>query len=293
MGRIEKALAKLQARGERATDPGAPQRPAGRLVEATPRDQLSEHVYGGKRIEIDLEQLRHHGLLAPVAQERQIADQFRLIKRPLLGIASRTREPSVPFGNLLMVGSANAAEGKTFTSINLCLSMAREEDWSVVLVDADCTKPQISRLFGAEEEPGFLDLLRDGATSFDEFVMPTSIPKFSLLPAGRYDAHATELFTSARMESLRAELTADPQRLVVFDTPPLLLTSEAPALATSVGQIVLVVRADYTLQQDVAEALARLDRTKPVNLLLNQSDQRSAASYGGYHGALEARTDQV
>ena len=184
-----------------------------------------------------------------------------------------------------MVASALSGEGKTFTSVNLCLSIARERDWSVVLVDADSSKAHLTRLFSAEREPGFMDLLCDPGLSFEDLVMPTDIPGLSLLPAGAHDADASELLASRRMKELCLELSsADVGRMIVFDSSPLLLTTEAIALASQVGQVLMVVRADSTQQQSVLAALEKLDPEKAINCVLNQTSGADLSESYGYYG---------
>jgi Mrp family chromosome partitioning ATPase len=184
-----------------------------------------------------------------------------------------------------MIASALSGEGKTFTCMNLCLSIAREKDWDVVLVDGDCTKPHLTKLFGAEDELGLLDLLRDPALRFDSLVMPTNLPGFSFLPAGKADEQAAELLASARMSGLCTELSSgERHRVIVFDSAPLLLTAESTALASQVGQIVLVVHANRTPQHAVLQARDKLDESKAISVLLNQGDaDRHLGTYGGYH----------
>lgn len=281
MGRIEDALQKLQARAQRPPT-SAPKLPPQRLGTVVPR----EHSYAGKRILVDPAQLRAHGLLAPDAEHRRLAEQYRTIKRPLIRNANPNLDPPTPRGNLIMVASALAGEGKTFTCVNLCLSIARERDWSVVLVDGDCSKPHLTQLFSAEREPGLTDLLRDETLDFDSLVMPTDVDGLSLLPAGSRDPHASELLASKRMEELCESLWADVGgRIIVFDSSPLLLTTEAPVLASQVGQVVVVVRANVTPQQAVLAALDRLDQTKAIGCVLNQSWGTSEAGEGyGYYG---------
>lgn len=276
MGRIEDALQKMQARGQ----PAPTERPA-RIARVS-----SEHHYGGKRVVFDPGALRAQGLLAPDSEARRLADEYRVIKRPLVGNASALHEPPIHRGNLVMVGSALSGEGKTFTCINLCLSVAREKDWTVVLVDGDCSKPHLTRLFGAEKERGLLDLLRDGSLELESMVMPTDVPGLSLLPAGGRDVHSVELLASQRMSDLCDALaTSDPQRMIVFDSSPLLMTTEAPILASQVGQVVVVVHAGHTPQQAVVAGLDKLDPSKAINLVLNQLDaSRGPLGYGDYYG---------
>lgn len=295
MRRTDDAIAKLQERPTLPAREGSRPVLGGELPRNGLRRELhesaSQHNYGGKSIKIDLKLLHQQRLLGPINEARRLADEYRTIKRPLLRNALSKHEPVVSRRNLWMITSALAGEGKTFTCLNLSLSVARERDWSVVLVDADCSKQHITKLFGASEEPGFIDLLRDSSLSFDSLVMPTNIPGISVLPAGKHDDHAAELLTSARMAALCDELeSSDPQRIILFDSPPLLLTAEAAVLATQVGQIVLVVLANETPQQAVLEARDRLDPALPIGLLLNQVDSRdSASAYGEYYtyGATE------
>jgi exopolysaccharide/PEP-CTERM locus tyrosine autokinase len=291
MGRIEEAVRKLQraaalqpTRGNDAPMPEPPR--LGTVVEPAPDDEQ-------KRIQVDLAELRRNELLAPDTDARRLEEQYRAIKRPLLRNADARREPAVARGNVLMVASALSGEGKTFTCVNLCLSIAREKDWDVVLVDADCSKPQLTRLFSSEQERGLLDLLRDPAATFDSAVMSTDIPGFSFMPAGTAGSDASELLASKRMDDLCAELATHPARMVVFDSSPLLLTSEAAALAAHVGQIAFVVRANETSQQAVLAAIEKLDRSKAVGCILNRTygsglasgaDEYGYASYGTYGG---------
>jgi Mrp family chromosome partitioning ATPase len=184
-----------------------------------------------------------------------------------------------------MVASALPGEGKTFTCVNLCLSIARERDWTVVLVDGDCSKPHLTRLFAAENEPGLIDLLREPALTFDALVMPTDVPGLSLLPAGSRDPRASELLASKRMDELCATLSAgDPGRIVVFDSSPLLMTTEAIAIAANVGQIAVVVRANETRREAVLATLEKLDPTKAIACILNRNADggEHSENYGHY-----------
>jgi exopolysaccharide/PEP-CTERM locus tyrosine autokinase len=186
--------------------------------------------------------------------------------------------------NLIMVASALPGDGKTFTCINLALSMAMEKDTSVLLVDTDVAKPDISRLFGIDNEPGLVDLLIDTDRSLDEVTLSTDVPSLQILSAGRRDEYATELFASKRMAVIITQMANEyPERIVIFDSPPLQATSEAHVLASLVGQIALVVCADQTPRPAVLESITCLDDSKAINLILNQAGSSfSLLDYGGY-----------
>ena len=237
-----------------------------------------------RRVLIDREALRREGFFAPEDEERVLVDQYRQIKRPLIAHAFGKRATKIPDGHLILVSSALAGDGKTFTCLNLALSMAREQDRSVLLVDADVAKAHITTLFGAEDQPGLLDLLEeDLKLKLNDAILETDIKGLSVMTAGLMRTHSTELLASERMESLIRALSAqDPNRIVLFDSSPLLATSEARELTSLVGQVVLVVAAELTPQQAVVAALAVVDQGKPVNLVLNQARHSSSNGYYGY-----------
>lgn len=299
MSKIQDALSKLQrdrGKSPAGQGPARPQEqvePFARTVDRlevpvkVDGSKRRAHHYGGQLLSVDRDRLRAAGLLAPESQERKLADEYRQIKRPLINNATGRGSEPVERGNVLMVASAITGEGKTFTCINLCLSIATEKDWSVLLIDADCAKPHVSRLFDLENAPGLLDALRDHDLNLDSLVCPTDVPGLSVLPAGGRDEHAAELLASARMEAVCQQLSkADPQRMIVFDSSPLLQTAEAPVLAAHVGQIVVVVQADKTSQQRVAAALSKLHPEASISLILNQAQGASedGYGYGSYYG---------
>ena len=244
---------------------------------------LEKLPHSGRIAKIDKDALRSMELLPPVNVQRQIASQYQLIKRPLIAAAIGKNEPALPNGRTIMLTSALPGEGKTFTSINLALSLALEKDVEVLLVDADVAKPHVSRIFGLEAEPGLLDLLADGNLQPESFIVDTDVPNLMLMSAGTHAADATELLASRRMDEVVAQLTAaEPRRIVLLDSPPLMLASEARALVAHAGQIVLVVRADSTSQQAVLDAIDAIGEGHPVSLILNQSSSPPSAGYYGY-----------
>jgi len=296
MSKIQKALRKMQDQA-RANGDSERQQEAVHREPVLQRRSVGQHVDGrdetgirippggdGGLIEVDREMLRDAGYLAPADQERFLAEQYRILKRPLIDNAFGRGAYMGDDANLIMVTSALPGDGKTFNCINLALSMAIEKDVSVLLVDADVAKPHISRLFGIDDKPGLIDLLKDKSIDVDTVVMRTDIPGLRILPAGCPDEHATELLASRRMGKVINELSkAYPDRVVIFDSPPILATSESRVLASFMGQIVMVVCAGWTPQQAVEDALENLDDSKAINLILNQSASGSgSASYGAY-----------
>lgn len=297
MSLVEKALSKLKASGQapvqRAASAVATR--VGRVVDveqpsssSTILPQPRVAIGNGRRIvRIDRDALRKSGFLPPEPHERELAHQFRTIKRPLIrhafpadaagfGLTSTT-------GRSIMVSSALPGEGKTFTAVNLALSLALEKDHAVLLVDGDVAKPNISQIFGAGSEPGLLDLLVDPARPLESVILSTDTPRLSLLSAGKQSEVATELLASARMRQVLEGLERlDSHLLVVFDSPPILLTSEARVLASLFEQVVLVVRAGITQQQAVLDAVEAIGEKPGLRLILNQAARVGTA--GSYYG---------
>ena len=239
--------------------------------------------YRGPKIELDIEEIRNAGLLGPADRERELQDEYRQIKRPLLRNAAMGEESIGEAANIIMVCSAESGDGKSFTSINLSFSLAVERDIEVLLVDADILKPQISGLFGLQDRPGLTDLLEDDSIKPDDVISPTDIGGLAVLPAGAPHRHGTELLSSRRMRRLASDyLASSKNRIVVIDSSPLLQTTEAMAMTSWAGQIVLVVRAGHTERSKVLQTIELLDQDKAINLVLNQADSSRFTAYYGY-----------
>lgn len=231
-------------------------------------------------VEIDLQRLERAGFLTPLSPRSLVADQFRVVKRPLIRNAVGKHARDIARGNLIMVTSARAGEGKTFTAINLAMSMANELDTTVLLVDADVTRPSIMETLGLTRSAGLMDLLRSGSTDLSGSLLRTNVDKLTLLPSGTPHARATEMLASEAMARLLQEMAVRyADRIIVFDSPPLLQATESRVLATHMGQIVLVVQAEQTLQSDVQAALATIESCPVRLMLLNQARKAAATGY--------------
>lgn len=233
-----------------------------------------------RRISLDLEELRAAGYLPDPARSQVFADQYRHIKRPL--IEKAMADPRAAQMRLLLVTSALQGDGKTFTSINLALSMAHERDTSVLLVDADLRNPNTSRILGLAREPGLVDALCDETVDVGSLILHTSVPGLDVLPAGRAAEHASELLASARMTQLVAQICSNPRYIVLFDSAPMLLSADSPALARLVGQVVLVARAGTTLRHALLDAIGQVDSSKLSGIVLNDIKADPGRYYYGY-----------
>ncbi|WP_353203529.1 AAA family ATPase [Sphingomonas sp.] len=219
---------------------------------------------------IDRALLAERGLLVPGAAIDALTEEFRLVKRQLLTTARTVRRSDADLSRTILVCSAQPNDGKTFCAVNLAISLAAERDVEVLLIDADFAQPDVLARLGLPDGPGLLDALADPKVDVERCVVRTDIPQLSLLPCGTKSNADTELVASARTGELIAQLlAADPTRLLIFDSPPVLAASPASVLANYAGQVMLVVRADCTGESDLREAVALLDGCEHVQLVLN------------------------
>ena len=278
MSLIENSLERLRRAALAAKEPGV-------AAAAVPTAARVEPIAGlepravHRRIVIDLNRLRTGGYLPEEGQERRFADYCHRIKRPLV---DRARSAGAEQdARLILLTSALPGDGKTFLTVNLALSMARERDVSVLLVDGDVARAQLSHVLGMHGEPGLLNALRDDALDIESVVQDSDIPGLEILPAGAPSEGAAELIASVRMRELASRLLCrNPRRLVLFDSPPLLVSSEARALVQIPGQIILVTRAGHTPRQGIIDAISQVEKKKLLGLVLN--DPRGATE-GGYY----------
>lgn len=271
---VEQAIAAMPARG------------AGSVVASADADSpfiTDAPLRRSREVNVDLARLAIEGYVTPDAPRSQLADEYRVLKRPLLNNAHGKSAAPIRRANLIMITSSVPGEGKTFTSINLAMSIAMEVDSTVLLVDADVARPAVLDRLGLASSPGLLDLLTQPGLDMADVLLKTNVDRLSILPAGTPHARATELLASAGMNRLLDELaTRYSDRIIVFDAPPLLLSTESRALATQVGQVLLVVEADRTTQATVRNALAMIEACPVVMTVLNKIEP--SQSGGGYYG---------
>lgn len=280
---IERAAERID-RTQRRADPSD--------ANATPR-RAHEPSGKGARVPraptagIDFDTLRARGFITPKSMRTRLAEQMRLIKRAVLhDFWSRKAERS----NMIMVTSAGPGEGKSFISVNLALSLACELDLYVLLVDADFERPSALRSLGIETSHGFLDILADPARDLGEVIQRTDVERLSVIGPGRNRELSAELLSSQRMREIADELSSRyPDRLIIFDTSPLLAASEPVVMAELMGQTLFVVEADRTARSTLEEALDLLPEHADPALVLNRGRSRSGSGELYYHDQYRKR----
>ncbi len=280
---------------ERAGEPAAPEPLREAPHSPQSATQVASEVWperprrstGGPQLQIDRERLAVAGYIVPEAPVSRIAEEFRIIKRQLLADMEALRGVAEERRRTVLVASAQAAEGKSWCALNLALSLASERDREVLLVDSDLVKPELLAKLGlASEGPGLVDALVDPLLDPETCVRATDVPGLSLLGAGRKVSNAPELLHSEQLARVIAQLAkADARRIILFDSPPALLASHASILAAYVGQVLMVVRADRTVEADLREAVALLSSCDRLSLILNGAQMTTGGrKFGSYRG---------
>nr|WP_246623243.1 AAA family ATPase [Sphingomonas colocasiae] len=267
--------------------PAAPETGPVVQPERTAAAPSAPRAFTGRYGRVDRELLREAGLIVPDAPASELSEEFRIVKRQLLteAMGGESGRP-LSRGRMILVCSAQPNDGKTFCALNLALSMAAEKDLEVLLVDGDFAKPEIVSTLGLEPGPGLLDALADPALSVESCVIRTDIPGLSVLPAGRHTHSDTELLAAAHGRAvLQGLLDVNPSRIVIFDSPPVLAASPASVLALTVGQTLVVVKADKTGEAELRDAIGLLSGCENIQLLLNATTYASGGrNFGSYYG---------
>lgn len=259
------------------TSPSAPAAVAP-VTSPTPSDRKS------RQVDLDFLRMQRAGLLVPGQPRSQLEEEIRIIKRPLLDNVKGQASMRPDRANLIMVTSSTAGEGKTQIALNLAVSIAMELDHTVLLVEADVIRPTALNRVGVQADKGLLDLLQNPGMDLSEVLLRTNIPKLTLLPTGTGNARSTELLASGAMSHLLNELASKyNDRVIVFDTPPLLSTTESRVLAAQMGQVVMVVEAVKTPLPMIKQAFATLEDHPVVMTVLNKYRGPKGHNTYGYY----------
>ena len=237
--------------------------------------------------QIDFQSLGESGYLTPSLMRGRLAEAYRILKRPILKVATEVAQEAWATRNVIAVTSAVPGEGKTFTTLNLAISIAMEQDFSVLVVDVDLFARSLSQRVGLEGYKGLTDVLESDRLDLADVIVKTTLDGLSVIPAGGNKSPSAELLSSERMRQLIRELASRyDDRVILLDTAPLLTTSQAAIVSDLVGQILVVVEEGKTPQQTVKDAVALIAPDKHVGLVLNKSFRWSPNDYGPQYGGI-------
>ncbi len=305
MSLIEKAAAKLK-KSESLVERAAREAEKASLVEArraaTPskpddvsvpeKAQATANAEGKPRstsaqVEINFDIMHQKNILTDKDLDNTVtAEEFRIVKRSLLLNAFSKGESAIKNGNIVMVTSTQPDEGKTFCAVSLAMSMASERDLTVLLVDADVSKPDVLRTLGVKGSKGLIDVIENKDMDLSECLLKTNIPNLTILPAGKKHKLTTELLASGRMGEIINEIARRyHDRIVIIDSPPVLASSAASVLALNVGQVLFVVEAERTREGELTDALKMIENNPNINFILNKTRfSAGKKKFGSYYG---------
>lgn len=238
----------------------------------------------GAQIEFNPGRCRDERILLPGKGEIDIRNEFRTIKRRLLASLSETPEEA-GYPPVVLVTSARPGEGKTFTALNLALTLSDEQDIHVLLIDGDAVNSSLSKYFvsGIRRE-GLVDLLTENITDFDEVIHQCSgLSKMSVMFSGSRNENTSELMAGPRMTEILSQLHRTYKNLfVVIDCSPV-ISPEAAALAKHVSHAIFVVAAEQSSRPELQDALTQLSACPQISFVFNKSPRwRKSGSYYQY-----------
>jgi receptor protein-tyrosine kinase len=218
--------------------------------------------------------LEKKGFVSTNPQRQLINEEFRAIKRKLLDNAFGPLSKSLKNSNIIMVTSSRHGEGKTFTAINLALSIALEKDKTVLLVDADVIRPSMMKTLELERKQGLMEYLLGGNQDISEVMYKTNLDNLRIIPAGQSHHLSTELLASEKMfEAVEEFANRYTDRVVIVDTPPLLGINETTILANLAGQALVVTQESKTKLADIEEAVRHLNPEMAIGFVVNKSER--------------------
>ena len=200
--------------------------------------------------------------------ESLAAEKYAILKKNIV-LSGITRAGNAK--RVFLISSAIPGEGKTLSAVNLAISLAKGINETVLLIDADLRRPNISKMLGiSKKRPGLTDFLTAGGNLAD-FLVKTSFPKMSVLPAGKIIRDPSELISSKNMSELIKEVKYRyDNRYIIIDSPPIIPVADARILASLVDGVILIIKAFSTPKNIVDEAINQLEeKDNIVGLVVN------------------------
>jgi receptor protein-tyrosine kinase len=258
-----------------------------KIAEKETTFEKSADISSDQFIEIDFEKLEHKGFVSTNAQRQLINEEYRAIKRKILDNAFGALSKSLDNSNIIMVTSSNPGEGKTFTAVNLALSIALEQDKTVLLVDADVLRPNVMRTLELENRQGLMEYLLGEKKDISEVMCKTNLNNLRIISAGKSHHLSTELLASEKMyEAVLEFANRYTDRVVIVDTPPLLGINETAILANLAGQAIVVTEEGKTKLGDIQKAVSQLNPEMAIGFVVNKAQKINGDEHGyGYYYA--------
>jgi capsular exopolysaccharide synthesis family protein len=235
------------------------------------RDAIPEITYKRtKKLEVEIDYLRKNRILTGDDND-VVSDAYKVLRTKVL---QRMRQNK---WNSLAVTSPTGENGKTLTAINLAISLSKEVNQTVLLVDFDLRQPHIGKYFSSSELPGISDYI-DGDKEVAELLFNPSIERMVVLPGNKAYNNSSEMLSSPKMQALVKELKSYYEsRIVIFDLPPVLLCDDVLAFSPWVDSTILVAEDGKNKKEELRRAFQLMDQSKLIGTVLNKSFEDSSA----------------
>ncbi len=220
-------------------------------------------------VSIPTRKLRQKGMVTLDMKNRGIIEEFRHLKRNLLKNITKSDDP---MGVGVVVSSAWPGEGKTFTALNLIMSLSMEKTKKILFVDADLEKGEATKFLDLQNHRGLTDYLEDSSLDANDVTLQTNIESLKIIPRGITATHSAEVFSTRRMEELVKEICQNGlYEMVVFDSPPVLVSSSANILSGMADQTLVVIQANETTGKSIREVEEKLVDSRSIGYVLNRA----------------------
>jgi non-specific protein-tyrosine kinase len=273
MSKLEKAMERAkQARGTVAS-------PASTPIQSPVKGRRSgpiDPVYTQTRVyPTDDALLEKHGVLTP-AFNSIIVEQYNLLRARVMEAMTRNGY------NSILVASPEPQEGKTLTAVNLAISIARESNRTVLLIDTDMRQPSVHRYFGLPEGTGLYEHITKG-TPLSELLINPGLPRLTVLPAGMPTDYPADLLGGPAMQELVSDVKRRYHgRYIIFDSPPLLAYADGLYLARYADAVLMVARSGSTKEDNLRQALESLGDRPLLGTVLNRVPKGQGPAYSYY-----------
>ncbi|MCK4503165.1 MAG: XrtA-associated tyrosine autokinase [Desulfuromonadales bacterium] len=259
MSKIEEALKKAASRRKSPIERVQSINPQEQVV--TDKYRRPKTVVGHFSALLDVVPIKIENLLLATARDEKnvVVEEFNKLRASLIALTRGDK-----FLNTLLVTSTVSEEGKSMTALNLAISLAKEHDHTVLLVDADLRRPSVHKYLEIKPEVGLVNCLRDDLP-IEKALFKTGVGKLVVLPAGEAVRDPLDMLSSNRMKAIISELKQRyTDRYIIFDTPPALPFADAGVLAAMVDSTLFVVREGKANIEDLQKTI---DDFKSHNLL--------------------------
>lgn len=265
MSRIEEALKKVSSQRQ-APDSDASASASAKGLNLHARNQRPGP--GNMDLLLDVVPLKIDHLMLVTADDENVTavEEYNKLRSSVIALTK-----GETFLNTLMVTSTVSEEGKSMTALNLAISLAREYDHTVLLVDTDLRRPTIHKYLGIQPEFGLIQCLRDNLP-IEKALVKTGIGKLVVLPAGGAVDDPVDLLSSNRMKNIIHELkNRYPERYVIFDTPPALPFADAGVLAAALDGTLFVVREGSAEKGDLHKTIEGIKEHNLLGIVYNDA----------------------